>query len=171
MFQSFAKFLLAAILALFVFVKIVKADDNAPKQFVYLDDWTYTLIGYWLNNGDLSIPFVLNQPYRIGDIEQNLAINNDWTRYQKKYYHRFFGQPGVGKIIVYARDNYSFVSDADMPKTKGRQQAPVDDVFLFENATKNHYNLSGQFNVMLPHISLVNRTMINSEKVFRSPLS
>ncbi len=151
------------ILIFFCLAGSLSAQSRTPRQFLYLDDWTYDLVEYWINNSSLTVPFVLNQPYSIADIEKNLKLDNNWTRLQKRYYQRFFGQPGFGKVIIYARDNYSFVTDPDMPKRKALQQAPVDDVYLFDNATKNHANFSGQFNLMLPHISLVNRTMINSE--------
>ena len=150
-------------LALLYLVGSISAQGQTPRQFLFLDDWSYELVEYWLNNGSVTPPFVLNQPYTIADIEKNLKFENNWTKFLKKYYKAFFAQPGFGKAIIYARDNYSFVSDPKMPKRKALQQAPVDDVFLFDNATKNHTNFSGQFNLLLPHISLVNRTMINSE--------
>ena len=151
------------ILAFFCLAGSLSAQSRTPRQFLFLDDWTYDLVEYWINNGSLTVPFFLNQPYSIVDIEKNFKFENEWTRLQKRYYQKFYGQPGFGKIIVYARDNYSFVTDPDRPKRRALQQAPVDDVYLFDNATKNHTNFSGQFNLMLPHISLVNRTMINSE--------
>ncbi len=151
------------ILASFCLAGSLSAQSRTPRQFLFLDDWTYDLVGYWINNGSLSVPFILNQPYSIADIEKNLKLDNNWTRLQKDYYEKFFGQAGFGKIIIYARDNYSFVSDPDRLQRRSLQQAPVDDIALFDNRTKNHFNFAGQFNLLLPHISFVNRTMINSE--------
>ena len=139
------------------------ADDNAPKQFIFLDDWSYDLIDYWVNNGALSIPYVLNQPYTVGEFRSKLEMQNGWTRLMNSYYSNFYGQPGLGKIIIYGRDNLSVVSDRNLPLRKGMQSAPIDDVLLFDNRTKNHYNVAAQVNLLLPHVSLVNRTMTNSE--------
>jgi len=138
-------------------------EPSAPKQFIFLDDWSYDFINYWINAGELEQRYVLNQPYTIPDVEKGLKIENKWTRLLHRYYQKFYGQPGQAKIILYGRDNFSFVSDTDLPKRNGARKSPIDDVFLFQNRNKNHYNLAAQMNVLLPHLSLVNRTVTNSE--------
>jgi len=138
-------------------------DTSAPKQFIFLDDWSYDFIDYWINSGELEQSFVLNQPYNIPDVEAGLRVQNKWTGLLHRYYQKFYGQPGQAKIILYGRDSFSFVSDTDLPKRSGARKSPIDDVFLFQNRNKNHYNLSAQMNVLLPHLSLVNRTVTNSE--------
>lgn len=138
-------------------------DTSSPKQFIFLDDWSYDFINYWVNNGSLEQSYVLNQPYNIPDVEKGLNVKNDWSRLLRTYYQKFYGQAGYAKFVLYGRDSYSLVSDTHLPKRSGAQKSPIDDVFLFQNRNKNHYNLSAQMNLLLPHLSLVNRTVSNSE--------
>ncbi len=74
------------ILIFFCLAGSLSAQSRTPRQFLYLDDWTYDLVEYWINNSSLTVPFVLNQPYSIADIEKNLELENNWTRLQKRYY-------------------------------------------------------------------------------------
>lgn len=137
--------------------------NSDPKQFIYADDWTYDFIEYWINNGEYQKTFVLNQPYTLNDIREKVGFKSKWQQLIDKHYQEHYGQNGFGKLILYGRDNFSFVSNSDLPVRRGEQAAPVADVALFKNRTKNHYNFAAQFNLMLPHLSLVNRTVSNSE--------
>ena len=118
------------------FSTISNAQDSSPRQFLHLDDWTYDLVEYWINTGDYPNRFVLNQPYDLRDIQHKLQVDDAWSRLQKDYYHHSFGELGLGKVILYGRDNFSFVSDSDLPTGPGLSQAPVDNVALFDSATK-----------------------------------
>lgn len=139
------------------------AQNNEPKQFIYSDDWTYDFIEYWINNGTYQETFVLNQPYTLNHIREKLDFKGKWQQLIDTHYQQHYGQNGFGKLILYGRDNFSIVSNSDLPVRRGEQAAPVTDIALFKNRTKNHYNFAAQFNLMLPHFSLVNRTVINSE--------
>ena len=155
--------LLAGISILVLLSNQIFAQDRSAKQFIYLDDWTYPLIDYWINKGDLSLPFVLNQPYTVQQIKTGLHTASGWTQLLAHHYREFYGQSGLGKLILYGRGNLSAVSDSEMPTRRGLEAAPFQQVALFDNRTKGHYNFAAQFNLSTPHLSLVNRTTINSE--------
>lgn len=136
--------------------------DSAPTQYLHLDDWTYDLIHYWVNSGELELPFVLHQPYSLGNFKANL-LETKWSGRVLSYLNESYGKQGYGRLLLYARDHVSLVTKDDLPVRAGETAAPVADVLLFDNRSKNHYNFVAQFNVTLPHLSLVNRTTINSE--------
>ncbi|MCZ6820974.1 MAG: hypothetical protein O7G31_16015, partial [Calditrichaeota bacterium] len=114
-------------------------------------------------SGDFRHSFVLNQPYTIQDIETGLKVKSEWQALLAQHYRAHYGESGMGKIILYGRDTVSLVSDSDMPTRRGLAAAPVEDILLFDNRSKNHYNAAIQVNLSFPHISLVNRTVSNSE--------
>lgn len=141
----------------------ILAQDAAPRQILYLDDWTYDLIAYGINNGTFNPQFVLNQPYDVAEVKAGLAPSGRWRELILPYLDRFYGTPGTGKLILYGRNNVSVVSESELPLRSGARAAPFGEVALFDNRSKNHYNVAAQFNLNLPHLSLVNRTSINSE--------
>jgi len=161
--KLFLRHLILVFIVLSILPSPVRGQDDAPRQFVFLDDWSYDLLEYWLNSGDFRHSFILNQPYTIQDIETGLKVKSEWQALLAQHYRAHYGESGMGKVILYGRGNLSTVSDSDMPTRKALQAAPFQDVALFDNRTKSHYNLAAQFNLSFPHISLVNRTTINSE--------
>ncbi len=150
------------LLLLLAFVHVGFAQPQG-KQFLYSDDWTYNLIDYWLTNQTIHVDHVLNQPYTIGEIRRQLKDQKGWQKLVRRYYQKHYAQMGYGKISFYGRENFSIVSDSNLPTRKALQSPPVDDVFFFDNRTKNHYNVSAHFQVLMPHFTLANRTIINSE--------
>lgn len=140
----------------------LSAQNDLPRQFLYLDDWTYDLIDYRVNSGELSPAFVLNQPYRLDEIRSG-AGDDRWGQLVGRYVDHFYGGAREARLVLYGRDNLSLVSKSNLPGRNPVLAAPVDDVFLFDNNSGNHYNFAAFLHLKLPHFSLVNRTVINSE--------
>jgi len=133
------------------------------KQFLPTDDWTYQLIDYWITNSTLTPGHVLNQPYALADITTGLAGKRGWQGLVRRYYRKHFARMGMATVSFYGRENVSLVSGTTGPGSKALRSPPIDDVILFDQRTKNHYNVTGKFHLMLPHFTLVNRTVVNSE--------
>jgi hypothetical protein len=154
--------LLKTSLLIFCAFASVLAQGNMPKRYIFTSDWTYELLDYRINRGDYRPDFVLSRPYTIDDVQESSG-DARWQSLMNRHYARFYGKSGTVQLGLYGRDNFAIVSDADLPVRKGLRAAPMHDVLLYDNRTKNHYNGALQLNLMLPHIVLVNRTTVNSE--------
>ncbi len=138
------------------------AQEPSAEQFLYLDDWSYELIDYWINSGALIFPHILNQPYSVSIIRDRLPAGSRWSDFLSNYYNRAYGKPGFGSLLIYARDNLAIVSEKS-PGRRALTAASARELLFFENKTRNHFNFAPQLNIMLPHATFANRTMINSE--------
>ena len=140
----------------------IHAQERHERGTLFLDDWPYELIEYWINNGSQELDFVMEQPYAISTNATGLSRDNRWANRYQEYTDAFYGSPGLGKAIFYARGNGAFVS-GERVERPGTVPAPVRHLYLFENRNRLHYNAVGQINLQFPAVSLVNRTVINSE--------
>lgn len=133
------------------------------RQFVPTDDWTYALFDYWLTNDSLRLDHILNQPYPVEEVQSRMTATSGWTTLVQKHFQHHFGNPGEGRLVFYGREQLSLVSDTNMPVRKAFESPLTDDIRLFDNRSKNHYYISAQARAVFPHLTLVNRTTVNSE--------
>jgi hypothetical protein len=135
---------------------------NSPAgQYLQLDDWSYDLISYWQNNGTLSMPFILYQPYTMEEVRWPDA-SNQWVGLIRDRHQRYYGEPGKAKLLFGGREYVSF-SNGDRVSPGSEVAAPLQEPLWFDPGARHSHLLTASARADVEHVSFVHRTVINSE--------